>query len=86
LLFDALTGQYHNLLEGNYSFNTAKGDNNTRFKLFVRVDRKKTPTGLIDPSAGADGQTPRKLLINGHVYILRGGVIYDMTGKPMLNL
>ncbi len=86
LLFDALTGQYHNLLEGNYSFNTAKGDNNTRFKLFVRVDRKKTPTGLIDPSAGADGQTPRKLLINGHVYILRGGVIYDMTGKQLLNL
>jgi len=88
MLLDKTTNQWYDLMSEPYEFITNREDNTTRFILSVRVERKKpqTPTDLIDPSAGADGQTPRKLLINGHVYILRGGVIYDMTGKPMLNL
>ena len=88
MLLDKTTNRWYDLMSEPYEFITNREDNTTRFILSVRVERKKpqTPTDLIDPSAGADGQTPRKLLINGHVYILRGGVIYDMTGKPMLNL
>ena len=88
MLLDKNNNQWYNLLDEPYSFTTNRVNDKNRFVLSVRVERKKpqTPTDIFDPSAGADGQTPRKLLINGHVYILRGGVIYDMTGKPMLNL
>jgi len=88
MLLDKTTNQWYDLMSEPYEFTTNRENNTTRFILSVRVERKQpqTPTDIFDPSAGADGQTPRKLLINGHVYILRGGVIYDMTGKPMLNL
>lgn len=84
MLLDATTAQYYDLLAEPYSFTTAKGDNKTRFTLFVRVERKKqqTPTGLEDIGYS---ETPRKILIDGHVYIQRGNALYDVTGKQMLN-
>ena len=43
----------------------------------------QTATGM--ENAHAPNEVVRKILINGHVYIQRGGVIYDVTGKQMLN-
>lgn len=84
MLLDATTNEYYDLLNDSYAFNTAKGNNTNRFKLFVRVERKKphTPTGFDDINYS---ETPRKVLINGHVYIQRAGAIYDITGKQVLN-
>lgn len=84
MLLDAMTNEYNDLMAGAYTFVAAKGDNTTRFKLFVRVERKnpQTPTGLENIGYS---ETPRKILIDGHVYIQRGNALYDVTGKQMLN-
>lgn len=85
-LFDKQTGVTTNLLYDTYSFSATKQVyTNTRFSLNVIVNRRapQTPTGM--ENAHAPNEVVRKILINGHVYIQRGGVIYDVTGKQMLN-
>lgn len=85
-LFDKQTGVTTNLLYDTYSFSATKQVyTNTRFSLNVIVNRRapQTATGL--ENAHAPNEVVRKILINGHVYIQRGGVIYDVTGKQMLN-
>ena len=84
-LFDATTQQYYDLLTEPYSFTTTKGNNTNRFTLYVSVERKKTPQIATDLDNVSDNEHPRKVLINGHVYILRGGAVYDFTGKQLLN-
>ena len=84
-LYDATTQQYYDLLTEPYSFTTAKGNNNNRFTLYVSVERKKTPQIATDLDNVSGSEHPRKVLINGHVYILRGGAVYDLTGKQLLN-
>ncbi|MDY5651663.1 MAG: T9SS type A sorting domain-containing protein [Paludibacteraceae bacterium] len=86
MLYDATTNQYNDLLAGDYSFTTAKGDNTNRFKLFVRVERKKAP----DVATGTDN-----ILENGKLSLIAidrtlvlSGLdeaadiyVYDMSGK-----
>ena len=88
MLLDKNNNQWYNLLDEPYSFTTNRVDDKNRFVLSVRVERKKpqTPTDIVNPSVMGDGSAPRKILINNRVYILRGGKIYDMTGKQLLNL
>ena len=88
MLYDATTNQYNDLLAGDYSFTTAKGDNTNRFKLFVRVERKKAP----DVATGTDN-----ILENGKLSLIAidrtlvlSGLdeaadiyVYDMSGKLM---
>ena len=69
------------MLMDNYTFHTDRGDNNSRFKLIVNVNR--TPKNLTGFESIGYSDTPRKLLINGHVYIQRGNRIYDLTGKQV---
>jgi hypothetical protein len=85
-LWDKATGQWYDLMNENYSFNTARTDNKDRFILSVRVERKQKQiaTGLEDIGA-YKGDKPRKVLLNGHVYIQRAGAIYDVTGKEVFN-
>lgn len=85
-LWDKATGQWYDLMNENYSFNTARTDNKDRFVLSVRVERKQKQiaTGLEDIGA-YKGDKPRKVLINSHVYIQRGSAIYDVTGKEVFN-
>jgi hypothetical protein len=85
LLYDATTAQYYDLMSEPYEFTTAKGDNINRFKLFVRVERKKSPQITTGIDNLPYSETPRKLLINGNVYIQRGNKIYDVTGKQVAN-
>ncbi len=83
-LFDKTTNQWYDLMSEPYEFTSSRVDNKDRFILSVRVERKKpqTPTGLEDIDYS---ETPRKILINGHVYIQRGNALYDVTGKQLLN-
>ena len=85
-LLDNTTNEWHNLLADSYTFTTTKKeDNKTRFIVSIVVNRQKAP----QITTGMDGihysDTPRKLLINGHIYIIRGNKVYDMTGKQVLN-
>ncbi len=86
MLFDATTNQYNDLLAGDYSFTTAKGDNTNRFTLFVRVERKKTPaiaTGtdnILENGKLSLIAIDRTLVLSGltedaDIYV------YDMSGK-----
>lgn len=83
LLVDMQEGITTELLDNEYTFNTNKGDNTSRFKLIVNVNRAPQSTTGFEHLGYSN--TPRKLLINGHVYIQRGAAIYDITGKQMLN-
>jgi hypothetical protein len=85
-LYDAQTNTTTNLLYNTYSITTTKQlYSNARFSLNVIVNRK-TPQVTTDIETGnAPENMVRKLLINGHVYIQRGGDIYDVTGKQLLN-
>lgn len=85
-LFDKQTGITTNLLYDSYSFTTTgQIYTNTRFSLNVIVKRRITETPTDVENLEAPDLMVRKILINGHVYIQRGGAIYDVTGKQMLN-
>ncbi len=86
MLWDKTTNQWYDLMSDDYTFTSNRTDNKDRFKLIVRVQRKKPQitTGCETVTAG-ETDRPRKLLINSHVYIQRGGAIYDVTGKKVSN-
>ncbi|MGN0226590.1 MAG: T9SS type A sorting domain-containing protein [Paludibacteraceae bacterium] len=86
MLFDATTNQYNDLLAGDYSFTTAKGDNTNRFKLYVRVERKKAPEvatrtdNILENGKLSLIAIDRTLVLSGltedaDIYV------YDMSGK-----
>lgn len=83
-LLDTKDNKWYDLMSEPYEFTSGRENNTERFILSVRVERKKpqTPTGLEDIGYS---ETPRKILINGHVYIQRGNTLYDVIGKQLLN-
>lgn len=85
-LYDKTTGTTTNLLYDTYTITTGGRINTTsRFSLNVRLNRKVPQiTTDIDGVEAPDGIT-RKILINDHVYIQRGGAVYDVTGKEVFN-
>jgi hypothetical protein len=87
MLLDKQTSTWYDLMENNYSFSTNRIDDTERFILSVRVERKKNLQSITEIEDGTHATNgPRKILINGHVYILRDGKVYDITGKQMSNL
>ena len=88
ILHDAeYDGLAHDLLtDGAYTFHTQAGENSHRFSISIRVNRKKNQNVTELKEIGTyKGDKPRKVLINGHVYIQRSGAIYDVTGKEVFN-
>lgn len=83
MLLDKQTNTWYNLMAEPYSFTTNRIDNTDRFVLSVRVERKKAPQSITEIEEGTQTNGPRKLLIDGHVYILRGGQLFDITGKQV---
>lgn len=85
-LLDAKTNKWYDLMSAPYEFTSDRVNNTDRFVLSVRVERKQKQiaTGLDDIGA-YKGDKPRKVLLNGHVYIQRGSAIYDVTGKEVFN-
>ncbi len=80
-LLDKTTNQWYDLMSEPYEFSVGRENNTTRFVLSVRVERKNPPQIATDIENIGSSDGPRKLLINGHVYIQRGNRIYDITGK-----
>lgn len=82
-LIDYETGSVTDLLQYSYTFSTGRTQNDTRFALNV-VKQKETPTGIENGANGAnDANGVRKLMIDGKVYIIRSGQMYDATGKKV---
>lgn len=74
------------LMDGVYNFQVNQAEtNNTRFTVSIRL-APQTPTDIGNvPSEGmnADNAKPMKFIYQDKMYILRGGVIYDATGKKV---
>ena len=81
-LIDYETSETTDLLYDTYEFETAKGRNETRFALSVGLKKQPAITTDIDDIRG-DSDHPIKFLYRDKIYILRGGQIYDTTGKQV---
>ena len=82
-LIDYETGAITNLLNYSYTFSTARTQDDSRFAINV-VKQKETPTDIENIQGDElQGTNVRKLLIDGKVYIIRGGQMYDATGKQV---
>ena len=68
------------ILSGNtYEFSTASGDMEARF-IISATPISYVPTGVENSDIRDQKSDVRKLLIDGHVYIIRNGRMYDATG------
>lgn len=77
---DTKMGQATLIEEGNtYDFTPGEGDNSTRF-VISRTPIAQIPT---DVDAINDGVKARKQMIDGVLYIIRDGRIYDVMGKSV---
>ena len=71
-----------NLTMSPYEAELVKG-NNAGYGLLLQAKMPMTPTGIENGESlnGANGV--QKLIINDHVYILRAGQLFDVTGKAV---
>ena len=80
-LIDYETGIVTDLLMSSYTFSTDRTQNDARFALNV-VKQKETPTGIENGANGAnDANGVRKLLLDGKMYIILDGKMFDAQGK-----
>lgn len=61
-----------------YTFTAEAGDNEARFIISATPVQKVT-TG-VDPASGGQDAKVRKVIINDHIYIIRGGRMYSVDG------
>ena len=78
ILIDYETGKETNLLLADYNTELREGTNNERFALRVRPNHVATAVETIID--GANGQI-QKYIINGALYILNNGQLYDAQGR-----
>ena len=77
---DSESGTVHNLALGDYQTALTKGTYEGRFALEIQP-RQGVSTGCEQTDAA--GNTLRKVLINGNLYILRDGKAYTAAGKEL---
>ncbi len=82
-LYDKDTEVYTRITADNsYLFMTTDNDDHARFSLTRHMPG--VATGAEELSAGSNQPSAaRKLIINDHLYILRSGQLYDVTGKTV---
>ena len=78
ILIDYETGKETNLLLADYTTELREGTSNERFALRVRPNHVATEVETIID--GANGQI-QKYIINGALYILNNGQLYDAQGR-----
>lgn len=81
-LVDELLGTVTDLLSADYSYEAEQGTDDGRFYLvcaFRAPEVIDTPTD-IDNNSTINNQV-QKVYIGGHIYILRDGDVFDMTGR-----
>lgn len=83
ILYDAELGLNTNLLTDDYTVELEQtGLIENRFSIGLKVKEKdNSATGIGD--VGDDSERPYKFLYRDKMYILRGGKIYDATGKQV---
>ena len=83
ILYDAELGLNTNLLTNDYTVELEQtGLIENRFSIGLKVKEKdNSATGIDD--VGGDSERPYKFLYRDKMYILRGGKIYDATGKQV---
>ena len=72
------------LMDGSYEFTVNQAEtNNERFTISIKLkeDNPGILTGV--ESLDSDSEKPQKFIYQDKMYILRGGVIYDATGKKV---
>jgi len=83
-LIDYQEGQITNLMQGAYVFTATQGEDETRFALNVTRKAPEITTGMEGVETDSEAlHGARKQLINGILYIVRDGVLYDATGKRL---
>ncbi len=82
-LFDSELNTWHNLMAGDYGFTAKKGDNTTRFMLYVTVERKQpqVPTEINNISGKLTLTTADRTLILSGLREDADIYVYDMSGK-----
>ena len=80
-LYDILAQQATEIQTGNtYTFEARNKTAVNRFLITKNPPRIPTDINNIEYSEGG-GDKPLKFIYEGEVYVLRGGLIYDMTGR-----
>lgn len=77
-LIDYEQGTSTNLLMSDYTITLDKGTFNQRFALRLKPD--KVATSVDNIGNGANGDEVRKLLIDGVLYLVKDGAVYDAQG------
>ena len=77
-LVDNVTGIHTSLSALDYTVNLTAGDYTDRFFLEISPVQE-TPTDIVNTGDGIDGNA-RKMIIDGLLYIVRDGKMYDATG------
>jgi len=79
-LIDYQTGEVTDLMMSEYHFTTVRTQDDSRFALNV-VPMAKVPTGTEQSAISNQQSDVRKMVIDDHVFIIRNGQMYDVTGK-----
>ena len=85
LLNDSEEGVYnYDLLNADYTFSSTKSIyNDTRFSIRI-VMKQETPSVITGTETiELKSEKPQKFIWQNKMYILRGGVLYDATGKKV---
>ena len=69
----------------SYSFYSTAGDMQARF-IISRTPIRNTPTGVENTDVRNQKSDVRKLVIDDHVFIIRNGQMYDVTGKRVTEI
>ena len=81
-LIDYETNTRTNLLLSDYTITLPKGTNETRFALHVKPSKVVTGLENIGNSVnGLNGETVKKYLIDGVLYLQKGNLLYDAQGR-----
>ncbi len=70
-----------NLSQSAYTFDLTRGTNSA-YSLLLTAEAPAISTGS-DAISGEKTQQVEKILLNGQLYILRDGQMYDATGKKV---
>lgn len=78
-LVDNETNMHTNLALGTYTLELTAGTYEGRFAL--EIDPRNAPTTIDIIGGEGEDAAPRKVFINGLMYILRGDKVYDANGR-----
>ena len=81
MIIDKSTGKSQNLKYSNYTFTAEEGTNNDRFEILIRL--AKTQQIATDMDNIYDTDKPRKVIMNGQLFILRDDEIYNAMGTKV---